>query len=314
MATYHPGGAPDYTSMCLRRVTETYFRDQGETWNNATIGSYPAAQFRDQAWMDSLIDTTIMPAGAGSPAVDATDPEKLDKMMDAYEYLRAMNMMDMEFEDYLRTFGVKIAKSELHKPEVIEAWSEFQYPSNTVEPTTGVPSSAVSWVHKQMKRKKTFFREPGFIFGVHLLRSKVYLGRQYGSLAHKLDDGLSWLPAIMKDSPETSLREFTGGAAGNGPLSNGVAAGSPTNGFGVDMRDLFMLGDQFINFALTETDANLMAIPTQALVRKYLSAADVDSLFVTPATKNLIRSDGFASLDILGGLVDNTPTVNSDAM
>lgn len=309
---YHRGGAPNYTGLCLKRVTETYFRDEGEAWNAAMIGDYPAAQFRDQGWMDSLIDTTVMAEGAGNPAVDATTPEALDKMMDAYEYLRAMNMMDMDFEDYLKTFGVRIPKSELHKPELIESWSEFQYPSNTVEPTTGVPTSAVSWVHKSIKRKKTFFREPGFLFGVHLLRPKVYFGRQYGSLTHHLDQGLSWLPAIMKDSPETSLREFTGGAAGNGPLSNGSAPASPTNGYWIDMRDLFLHGDQFVNFALSAGDANLMGVPTQALARKYLTGADVDALFTAPGDgKNLVRMDGFTSFDILGMQVDFTPTTNS---
>lgn len=309
---YHKGGSPNYAQMCMERVTETYFRDEGEAWNTNLIGSYPAAQYRDQGWMDSLVDTTALSEGSGDPGATTT-PEALDKMMDAYEYLRSMNMMDMDFEDYLRTFGVKIAKSELHKPELIETWGEFQYPSNTVEPTTGVPSSAVSYVHKKMTRKKNFFREPGFLFGVHLLRPKVYFGRQYGSLTHFLDQGLSWLPAIMKDSPETSLREFTGGAAGNGPLSNGVAGGSPTNGYWVDMRDLFLYGDQFVNFDLAATANNLSAIPTQALVRKYPLAADVDALFVS-GVKNVARMDGFISLDVLGGLVDHTPTINSDAM
>lgn len=312
-AYYHAAGAPNYLQLCMKRIVATYFRDEGETWNGAMIGSYPAAQFRDQAWMDSLVDTTVLSAGAGNPAVDATTPEALDKLMDAYEYLRAMDMMDMEFEDYLRTFGVKIPKSELHKPELLESWSEFQYPSNTVEPTTGVPSSAVSWVHKKAARKAKMFKEPGFIVGLHLLRPKVYLGRQYGSVVDYLDQGLSWLPAIMKDSPETSLREFAGGAAGPGPLSNGVALGSPANGYWVDMRDLFLYGDQFINFGLTETDANIVGLPTQALGRKYLSSADVDSLF-TSGAKNLVRADGFTSMSIAGMQRDYTPTRNTDAM
>lgn len=308
---YHRGSSPNFAKLALKRVVQTYFRDEGEAWNNADIDGLPSAQMRDQGWMDSAVDTTILSAGVGNPAVDATTPEALDKLMDAYEYLRSMSLMDMEFEDYLRTFGVRISKAELHKPELVANWREFQYPSNTVEPTTGVPSSAVSWVHKKMERKKTFFREPGFLIGVHIVRPKVYFGRQFGAMAHFLDQGLSWLPAIMKDSPETSLREFAGAATGAGPLSNGTTG--PTNGYWIDMRDLFLHGDQFLNFALDSLDANIVAKPTVALQRKYLAEADVDALFAS-SEREQVRSDGFLSLDVLGMQQDYTRTVNSDAL
>lgn len=309
---YHRANTVNYTRLSLKRVVETYFRDEGEAWNIATIDGYPAAQQKDFGWMDSLMDTTIMDAGVGNPAVDATTPEALDRLMDAYEYLRAMQMMDMEFEDYLRTFGVYVPREVNRRPQLIHSWREFQYPSNTVEPTTGVPSAALSWVHKSAHKSKGFFiKEPGFILGVHVLRPKIYLSRQIGQMAHHLDTGLSWLPAIMRDSPETSLREFTGGVGGNGPLSNGTIG--PTNGYWVDMRDLFLYGDQFTNVALT--DPNFVALPTAALEQKYMSQADVDAMFVgtTPATRT-VASDGFTSLTIKGMQRDHTPTASVVAL
>lgn len=308
---YHRGGSPNYTQMCLKRVVETYFRDEGEAWNIATIDGYPAAQQRDFAWMDTLMDTTQMPEGVGNPAVDGTTPEAMDRIMDAYEYLRAMSLVDMEFEDYLATFGVRVPKVENRKPVLLHSWREFQYPSNTVEPTTGVPSAALSWVHKSAHTGKgTFIKEPGFVIGVHVIRPKVYYGRQFGSMVHHLDTGLSWLPAIMRDSPETSLREFTGGAAGNGPLSNGTVG--PTNGYWVDLRDLFLYGDQFTNVT---GDPHAVALPTAALGRKYVSQADVDNLFVgvTAATRT-VETDGFTTLTIKGMQRDHTPTVNIDGL
>jgi len=309
---YHRANSINYTRRALKRVTETYFRDEGEAWNVATIDGYPAAQVKDQGWMDTLIDNTVMPAGVGNPAVDPTTPGALDRMMDAYEYLRSMSLMDMEFEDYLRTFGVVVPKEVNRRPQLLHSWREFQYPSNTVEPTTGVPSAALSWVHKSAyKGKPMMFKEPGFILGVHVLRPKLYFGRQYGALSHHLDQGLSWLPAIMRDSPETSLREFSGGAGGNGPLSNGTVG--PTNGYWVDMRDLFLYGDQFTNAALT--DSNFVALPSAALGSKYASQADVDGMFVgvTAATRN-VQSDGFTNLSIKGMQRDNTPTFNVEGL
>lgn len=301
---YHAGGSPNYSKLCLQRVTETWFRDPGETWNANDIGNYPGAQMRDQGWMDSLVDTTVLSDGTSLGTVSAgMTPEALDALLDNYEQLRAMNMVSMDFEDYLRTFGIKTTKSENHEPELLFSVKNWTYPVNTVEPTTGVPSAAVSWVHKKAHSTRKFFREPGFIFGVHIVRPKVYFSKQVGALAHFLDRGLSWLPAIMRDSPETSLREFTGGAGGVGPLGT-----NPTNGYWVDMRDLFLYGDQYVNFALSEADNALVALPTAALNRKYLSSADVDGLFAAASPANTLLADGYTSLDISGTQADMTPT------
>lgn len=293
--TYHPGGCPNYTSMCLQRVTETFFRDEGETWNANLIGTLPAAQVMDQAWLDSVVDTTVLPDGGA--IAGGTTAEGVDKLLDAYEYLRSMNLTVLSFEDYCRTFGVSIAREVVNKPEVIARKKAWTYPSNTIDPTTGAPTSACSWVIDENFRDKKFFKEPGFIFGVSVIRPKVYMQNLKGSLAHFLDTGLSWLPAIMRDQPETSLREFTNA---NGPISGA------TNGYWVDMRDLFIYGDQFANFALTATDCHAMGIPTAALTRKYLTATDVDELFKTPGTANLVRSDGVCQLTIKGSLQDMT--------
>lgn len=294
--TYHPGNSPNYTSMCLRRVVETYFRNEGEAWNNANIDGLPTASILDQKWMDSLIDTTALPEGG---TITGTG-EAVDRLMDAYEYLRGMNLTSMSFEDYCKTFGVTLAKSEINKPELLMRSSEWTLPSNTVEPTTGVPSSAASWVAEAMSRDKKFFKEPGFLFGVTVAKPKVYFANLRGSLAHYLDQGLSWLPAIMRDSPETSLREF---AAATGPI-----AGPPTNGYWVDMRDLFLYGDQFVNFALSALDDHSVALPTAALLRRFMSTGDIDSFF--PGTDKTIIQDGVVSLSIKGMERDYTATID----
>lgn len=297
VAWYHSGGAPNYSNMCMERVVQTYFRDQGEAPFDALIGSYPAAQYRDQGWLDSVIDTNTLAAGSGDPGA-STNPEQLDKLMDAYEYLRSMQLTQMTFEDYCRTFGINLAVDKPHTPELLWHGTDWSYPSNTVDPTTGTPSSAVSWVVKNSSREKKLFKEPGFIFGVHTVRPKIYFDNQEGSLASYLDTGLSWLPAIMADAPETSLREFATGA-GVGPLG-----ATPTNAYWVDMRDLFLYGDQFLNFE-PDGATNSVALPTAALGRKYPSEADMDALFVGETAK-FARSDGFVSMSIKGTQVDYT--------
>ena len=102
----------------------------------------------------------------------------------------------------------------------------------------------------------------------------------------------------MGDQPETSLREFTNA---NGPLTG------TTNGYWVDLRDLFLYGDQFVNFSMSATDDNSVALPTAGMNKRYVSAADIDALFKDAAGgKNLVRQDGTAHLSILGRQVDYT--------
>lgn len=302
---YYGGRGYNFTEQCLQRVVETYFRDDGETWNTETVATgVPSAQVLDQMWLDSVVDTTVLTPGTGSPAVDATTPEALDVMMEAYDYLRSMSLTSMSFEDYVATFGVRILKLAQNKPILVKRWKEFVYPSNTVEPTTGVPTAAASWVFKESCEgkhfatgKSLFVKEPGFLFMCHVVRPKVYMKNIAGSLSHHLDTGLSWLPAIMSDHPETSLREFTNA---NGPITGA------TNGYWLDMRDLFLYGDQFTNAGTPTVGVDgVVGVPTAALKRKYLAAADRNGLFAV-GTNNWLTADGYMQFSIKGSQQDYT--------
>lgn len=301
--TYHNRNNtnPDFAQECLEVVVDRFFRDEDETWNTATLANnMPLAKAEHPGWMDSLIDTTQLPDGGILPG-GASNPnaEEVNVALNNYEYLRGMKFIDMTFEDYCRSYGVNIPTAEeINKPELIRYVREWSYPVNHVEPTTGVPSSAVSWAHRERIDKDRFFREPGFIFGVTVCRPKLYFSRQVESMSNYMNTAFSWLPAIMSEQPETSLREF---AASGGPLT------TTTNGYWVDMRDLLMYGDQFLNFDLSATDAGLVALPTAGLNKRYVDQTMIDALFSNAAGGfNLVRQDGVAKLSILGKQVDMT--------
>lgn len=303
-ATYHGYATSiDSAQACLEAVVDRFFRDEDEAWNTAgsTIDSMPLASVSRRTgqpgWMDSLIDTTVLPAG--DTVAGGSDAETIQEALNTYEYLRNMKFLDMTFEDYCRSFGVRIPTAdEVNKPELLRSISDWSYPVNHVEPTTGVPSSAVSWALKERVDKDRFFKEPGFVFAVSVTRPKVYFANQRSAMTDFLDTPFSWLPALMGDNPETSLREFTNL---NGPLTG------TTNGYWVDMRDLFLYGDQFVNFSLAATDDNSVALPTAGLNKRYVSDADIDAIFVDAAGgSELVRQDGTARLSILGRQVDMT--------
>lgn len=92
--------------------------------------------------------------------------------------MRVLKVFDVSFEDYLRAQGVKPAMKEpeeLYKLELIRYVRDWTYPSNIVDPVTGVPLSACSWSIFERADKARFFVEPGFIFAVQVIRPKVYL-------------------------------------------------------------------------------------------------------------------------------------------
>lgn len=300
VATYHGIAGLDWVQLCLNRVTECYFRGEGEAINVAEIDSMPLAQVNKTGWFDSIVDETTLSEGTAAPGSETPEDEDLRRRQ--YEFMRAMQLTDMSYEDFLRTYGVRLSREENHEPELIRYVKSWTYPTNTVDPSSGDPSSAASWAINERADKDRFFKEPGFIFGVQVVRPKIYFSKQNSAAVMMLNDAFSWLPAILRDDPATSLKEFAGGVSGNGPL--GV---NPTNGYWVDVRDLFLYGDQFVNFALTATDAGLVALPTAALGHRYASSTDADELFNSAAPLNQVRSDGIIHFHILGTQTDMTP-------
>lgn len=306
-AYYHQGGI-NYGKHCLERIVETVFRDEDEAWNAFVIDNIPVAKVSSQSWLDSaIVDSAVADGDEEFPGGDPDGviaPGLNPQFSDHYahwEAMRSMQLTTVDFEDWLKTFGVSVPRedAEPHEPELVRYVRHWQYPSNTVNPADGTVASAVSWSVAERADKDRFFKEPGFIFGVTVSRPKIYLGKQKGQLASYLNDAFSWLPAVLQDEPYTSLKKF---AAAAGPL----AGNTGTNDYWVDIRDLAMYGDQFVNFSLAETDAGMVALPTNTLQKKYPSAADADAMFKTPGTLNKIRVDGRVDLNIKSRLEDTS--------
>lgn len=313
---YSAPGAGDsvpWTQYCLQTVTEHYFRDESEAWNNYTTdsGEIPIAKFNDRAWRDSLFAASELPDDTVVAAEDYTDFELKYR---TWLMLRQQQMTDLTFEDYLATFGVNVAsKNNPEKPELLRFCRDWAYPSNTVDPSTGVPTSAVSWSVAERADKDRFFTEPGFIFGVTVCRPKTYDAWQKQSAVCMLDNAFSWMPAILKDDPASSIREFASDAP-NSPLNGNFNAAHI-----LDMRDLYIYGDQFLNTPspIVDNQGDSHVFWPSAATHEgvqYPDGTDIQKLWadrstVEPAytaTKVFVRQDGIVKLNILGTQIDQT--------
>lgn len=296
----------DWTAHCLDRVVEEYFRNEGEVSTDYLIASMPQASISGNNWLDSAVLTANYDPQSVDFNVDLDadtniTASEVDKAMMMWEHLRVNGLTQQTYEEYLATFGVSSPAivEEPHRPELLRFARDWTYPSNTVDPATGTPTSALSWSVAERADKDRLFKEPGFIFGVTVKRPKVYMNKQSMSAASMMNDVYSWLPMTMAQAGHVGMKEITA-------LKGALPA--VTTDYWVDMNDLLQYGDQFINFALTETDAGMVALPTTGMEKRYPSLTDVQGLFVTGASKYFVREDGVVSMQIAGHYRDSTPT------
>lgn len=310
------GGIP-YMNLALTRIVDTFFRDEGTVSADfvSAISGAPFVQIRDRFWLDSLTDKDDMPGGDAPSS--ATNAEELQALMAAYEQLRSLGIANMTYEDFLRSYGVAIPSKDENKPELLAHFSDFQYPSNTVDPTDGSVASAVSWVFKNGKRDPKYFKEPGFVVGISITRPKVYY-KTAGNLSGFLSRAWDWVPNYLNEAaadpmPFTSLKKF---AADTGPLGDSTDGGGQ-DAYWVDMRDLFVHGDMFQNVSGWNDDGANPAFYSEHIVQRpvassvgefpYISDNIAKGLFVDSAGTNFyVRQDGYVSLSIQGRQVDYT--------
>lgn len=307
---FHAGGVGQlpYVQMCLFRVVNDYFRDEGDVHTDHTITDGAARQFfTAQINQNNPLDSAFTASkelsvnpGIVVGADDIVKAQEIDEVMRQWEMLKNNGLTEMSYEDYLATFGVKLKGEEAHRPRLIRYVKEWSYPTNTVEPTTGVPTSAVSWTIKETANKDQFFREPGFLFGVSVTRPKIYLRNYAGTLTSSMNTVQSWLPAMWQNDAQARKLLL---ADNVGPLQ--VTA----EGYWVDVGDLFTYGEQFINYALSSTVDNLIPLPDATLVNKRYpdSFTWIQELFAGTTPPAQVYHDGIVSLHIQGTLRDLSP-------
>lgn len=301
--TYHRGTSIDWVQLCLERIRDTYFRDEDEVGTAYDIGNLPAVQIGNQDWTDSLLPASHYATADTSLVVGGDDTIKgseVTALLEQYEFLRANKLTDASYEDYLASYGISAPKVELHRPELIRYVREWTYPANTIDPTTGAPTSAMSWSVAERADKDRFFREPGFIIGLTVARPKVYKDNQQSTLSGEMDRAIRWLPAILNNDPYNSLVAFTAGSTGP------VAAAAVDYVF--DLKDYFLYGEQFVNYAVADVLAKVDLPDLSIANKRFPDATDADNQFVgTTAPTRLVQQDGVVMLDILSHLEDTTP-------
>lgn len=285
-------GAIDYVKECVKRIVDEYFRDAGEKWDDQLTDSVPKAKIYGRGKKDGFESLTTAAAYADRRTAVPTYMADMSDAEAEYLAIRDAGLTDMDYQDWMRTYGATSVREDeasptLHRPEDLAHVREFTYPTNTVEPTTGVPATAVGWRVASRANKRAFFPEPGWIVVLNCVRPKVYLGKQQGALAGMMQSRTDWLPAVLEEHVDIGHKSF---ALATGPLKATFSAA----GYYLDIKDLLLNGDQFNNYATPasgNTGVPFAALPTSAGLRRYMADADIMALF-SDTVNGRFRQDG----------------------
>lgn len=286
----------NWTQRCLERVTEAYFRDEGEAWNAATYNGLPLAKAHHHSFIDSIMseDDYQVPGDIDVDAdADGTvTAREIEEATRQWQLLKSMNLTEQTYEDFIRSFGVQGdvgGEVDPHRPELIRYEKSWAYPSNTVE-VSGV-RTVCSWSQNFRADKDRFFKEPGFVFGVTVWRPKLYLGNLSSAGVTLFDHVHPWLPAALNDDAYSSLIHVPDGT---GPVTTDPV------GYVIDARDLYLHGDQFINHS-TSANINSAAFPKATdFDKEYPTSTDIEALFVGTSgdADRQLRTDGIVTMMI----------------
>lgn len=315
-------GAMPWLNLAMEAIINRFYRDEDnrDTYDNMVASSmeYPIAYINQRSWIHSLKEESAGTDDAELPGVD--EVEELDILsgytthQSQWELMRDSGTEDLSYDDYLRAQGVRgvsrvpnnttndegsqvVVTAELLR--FVRKWTQ---PISTFDPTDGSAATALRWSCAERADKKRYFKEPGFVVGVAVTTPKIYLGNTQGSLVGLLTQAEHWLPKVLQGFGYTSVREVLDSVT-DGPLIN------QDEDYWFDIGDLFNYGGGgFWNHAAGAAQ-HIMGVPDgNPLNKRYLSEADIKSLFVDSTNDQYVYQDGVVSLDVLTTIPsDQTP-------
>lgn len=291
---FHAVGIP-WMQMCYQRIVEEYFRDEGEPFGAATssngyaLARLDRSNFLDSAILDGFTPDTDEDQLPGDELHNSlyeahAVPAGYEAHFDTWLQMRRARLVAVDFEDYLKAHGIRVAKDKVdpHRPELVRYEKDWQTPRPWYVPYTGEPAASLTWTQSIRADKDRFFDEPGFLVGLSVIRPKVLIAGISGSAVGLLKDAFTWLPAMLNSDPETSLIKVSNATAKDlFPNYEG------TEEVWIDVKDLFVHGEDYTNIGPASNGTGIDSLvalddgPDTAFHRRYPSSALFD-LFISP--------------------------------
>lgn len=297
-------GQIDWVRLCTERIHNAYFINEDET--PRTIDGMRQVKLNAKSFYQNAI---FKPADEAVPTTDASDTYE---HLSAWRMMQQMSMTELSYEKYLEQFGVQSIRAAEGDPEILRYSRSWTVPVNTVEPSSGAPSSAWVWNDNLVADKPKRFDEPGFIVMLATVRPKMFQKHQRASMLGNMWGFRDWFPVYNLSDPTAGIRELSSQDTVFDPAAFG--AQSPAKDMLYDHRDLLSHGEQFINasahpYPLPQS-SGLSTGDTAAvedLRGEYCAEADVDGMFTsTDAGDQFCYYEGIAQARISGHVTDTT--------
>lgn len=297
----------DWVTECVVPIINRWFRTRNTVAGTYYFGAgappgndrWYKVKCEAPGWTDSLTlqstDTGLDVDLIDAASTDVLTASELDIAMRTWELHRLQGLTQQTYEEFLMTYRVRVpADPNVGEPELLRYSRAWQYPSNTVVPTTGAVTTAVSWTVSESADKDRRFKEPGFIIMGTCARPKVYFSKQTSFAASQMTDAFAWLPATLWDQARVGIRKLDNDQM----VKDGGA-------IQFDVKDLMVYGDQFLN-ALDYAEANMVALPDNVANVEYVADADIKAMFSSD-TVFMVTQDGHCELTIASSTTDPEP-------
>ena len=229
-------GQIDWIKLCSERIHEAYFMDDGET--PRSIDSVRMIKTNNNTWSQNMI---FRP---DDDALDTTDVLDANTELNHFMMMQQMAMSELDYESYLQQYGVRSIRPAEGDPEVFRYAPSWTVPVNTVEPTTGAPSSAWVWSQTTTAEKPKRFSEPGFVIMMAAFRPKLYNRNLRYSLCGELWGFSDWYPVYNLEDPTAGIKEIV---TDNRVFATAFRTDAGEKNLLYDHRDLLSHGEQFVN-------------------------------------------------------------------
>lgn len=295
-------GQVDWIRLSTERVADAYFTHKDESF--PTVDGVPKVKLSNNSWYQNLM---FKPAGVTTADLPG---EGADSQLTGFQVMQMMQMTELTYENYLKQYGVQSVVEGVGDPEILRYTRSWTVPVNTVEPTTGTPSSAWVWSDELSADKPKRFDEPGFIILLASVRPKMYQKNLPFSFIGNLWGFSDWFPAYNLSDPAGGVRVIT---SSDPTILSAAVTGGPFDLL-YDHRDLLNHGEQFVNasshpFAIPQTSGLVIAAGSDQsdLQGEYALDADIAALFSSAtAADQFCYYEGMAMLSIDGHMKDTT--------
>lgn len=297
-------GQIDWIRLCSERFHDAYFMDDSETAR--TIDGVRQTKMSALSWYQNAM---FRPADDAPSGVDiGADYAELS----AFQMMQQMSMTEITYERYLEQYGVQSIRQAEGDPEILRYARSWALPVNTVEPTTGAPSSAWVWRDEVKMDKPKRFLEPGFVVAFSAIRPKMYQANLRYSMTGELWGFSDFFPAYTLADPTAGIKSLS---TASPVFGSGFRTDAGDKELLIDTRDLLSHGEQFINdwtdlpyplpksTGLTGQDGD----DNQDLRGEYANEADIAALFSSStATSQFCYYEGIGHMNISGHIQDAT--------